>query len=101
MGHENPRRDGENGPLYRLEVRGTLPQNRSRWFGAESIAHVGPNTVIHLRVMDQSDLHGRLRKIHDLNLQLISLQRLEGQATPEEETDGGPVKTDPPSDSRS
>lgn len=76
-------RHTEGGVLYRLEVRGTLRQARSRWLGADSVTPRGPNTVILLRVVDQSDLFGRLRRIHDLNLQLISVQRLDGDDSPE------------------
>jgi hypothetical protein len=32
-------------------------------------------TVLEVRVVDQSELHGRLRRIHDLNLTLVSLRR--------------------------
>lgn len=77
MGHKNrdrDGRDGEDGRLYRLEVRGHLPRNRRAWLGAETAALHGPNTVLHLRVADQSDLFGRLWRIHDLNLQLISVR---------------------------
>ncbi len=69
-------RDG--GLLYRLEVQGTIRQARSRWLGAERVTPRGTNTVILIRVVDQSDLFGRLRRIHDLNLQLISVERLDG-----------------------
>jgi len=79
MGHKNMDRDGENGRLYRLELRGHFPRNRQSWLGAETVTLHGPNTVLHLRVADQSDLYGRLWKIHDLNLQLISVREERNQ----------------------
>lgn len=71
----------EGGLLYRLEIRGAVRQARSRWLGAERVTSRGSNTVILLRVADQSDLFGRLRRIHDLNLEFVSVERLdeEGQ----------------------
>lgn len=77
---ETQHRDG--GLLYRLEVQGTIRQARSRWLGAERVTPRGSNTVILLRVVDQSDLFGRLRRIHDLNLQLICVERLNEDGTP-------------------
>ena len=68
---------GEEGLLYRLEAAGNLPPKWRDWFGAQSMTPTGPNTVIFLRVADQSDLYGKLRRIHDLNLRLISVRQVE------------------------
>lgn len=77
-------RDGteDGGRLYRLEIRGTLGRDGSRWFGADTVSCAGPNTVLLLRVADQSDLHGRLRRVHDLNLELVAVQRLDDGSGP-------------------
>lgn len=60
-----------------MEVPGTLSPEQGRWFGAERVIPEGSNTILELKVADQAELYGRLRRIHDLNLQLISLQRLD------------------------
>lgn len=73
----NRNQDGEEGVLYRLEVQGAIRSRWSRWFGADTVTPAGPNTLIQVRVADQSDLYGRLRRIHDLNLQLVSVQRVD------------------------
>jgi hypothetical protein len=78
--HRNRDQDEEEGVLYRLEVQGAIRSEWSRWFGADTVTPAGPNTLIQVRVADQSDLYGRLRRIHDLNLQLVSVQRMEGRA---------------------
>jgi len=78
MGRDDQDEQNEEGLLYRLEVRGHLLPGRRDWFDAESMAPAGPNTVIRLRVADQSDLYGKLRRIHDLNLRLISVRQVEG-----------------------
>ena len=79
MEHRN-REQKKEGVLYRLEVQGAIRSEWSRWFGADTVTPAGPNTLIQVRVADQSDLYGRLRRIHDLNLQLVSVQRLEAPA---------------------
>ncbi len=73
---------GDGGCRYRLEIRGTLGPSGSRWFGAETVWSAGPNTVLLLRVADQSDLHGRLRRVHDLNLELVAVHRLDEGSGP-------------------
>ena len=66
----------ERGRVYRLEVRGAVSHQWAGWFEAEEVTPSGPNTLIRIRVADQAELYGHLRKIHDMNLQLISVQRL-------------------------
>lgn len=59
--------------LYRLEVAGTVAPSWVDWFDADTITPRGDNTVLEVRVTDQAELYGRLRRIHDLNLRLISV----------------------------
>ncbi len=68
--------------LYRLEVGGRIPESWAGWFEADTITTVGDLTVLDVRVADQAELYGRLRRIHDLNLRLISVTRIgpEGRA---------------------
>jgi LuxR family maltose regulon positive regulatory protein len=91
MGHENHQdRNGESGRLYQVEVRGHIAPNRRGWFGAEWVSHHGPLTVLRLRVADQSDLYGRLRRIHDLNLHLVSIRELDEGRSPNAAGEGEP-----------
>lgn len=62
---------------YHLEVDGRVDPGWSGWFAADRIVPAGARTVLELRVADQSELYGRLRRIHDLNLQLVSLRRVD------------------------
>ncbi len=62
--------------LYRLEVGGRIPSSWAGWFDADTITTVGDLTVLDVRVADQAELYGRLRRIHDLNLRLISVTRI-------------------------
>lgn len=70
-------RSQDDGKLtYRLEVEGRVGARWSAWFEADAIRAAGPNTVLDVRVADQSELYGRLRRIHDLNLRLVSAARI-------------------------
>lgn len=67
--------------LYRLEVDGPVPASWADWFEADAIVSVGAHTALEVRVTDQSELYGRLRRIHDLNLRLVSVTLMEGPTT--------------------
>lgn len=62
---------------YRLEVAGRVGAAWSDWFEADRVVPSGANTLLRVRVADQSELYGRLRRIHDLNLRLVSLRQLD------------------------
>jgi hypothetical protein len=66
--------------LYRVEVAGAPAGSWLEWFAAEAVRTVGENTILDIRVADQAEILGRLRRIHDLNLRLISVTRVEQQA---------------------
>lgn len=61
---------------YRLEVAGVIPPDWAGWFDADSVTPAVDATILTIRVADQSELYGRLRRIHDLNLRLISMTRV-------------------------
>ena len=71
---------------YTIEVQGYLDEQWLDWFGSTDILpHVhadGTSTTrLTCTVVDQSALHGLLRKLHDLGLPLLSVHRVEpGQA---------------------
>lgn len=67
--------------LYRLTVDGRVAPGWRAWFGADGLQIDGPRTTLHVRVADQAELYARLRRIHDLNLTLISLDRVGGTGT--------------------
>lgn len=67
------RTDDTDAALYRLEISGSVAASWIDWFEADTITPLGGNTVLEVRVSDQAELYGRLRRIHDLNLQLVSV----------------------------
>ena len=64
--------------VYQIKIEGHLDINRSKWFEGWTIyQQEDGNTSLTGSVMDQPALHGILAKIRDLNLVLISVQRME------------------------
>jgi len=68
--------------FYQIKVKGQLNPSWSEWFGGLTITHE-PNgeTLLAGLVVDQSALFGLLLKIRDLNLTLLSLNRIEPGST--------------------
>ena len=62
---------------YKIRIHGLIPERWSAWFEGLSITHVETGeTVISGPVRDQAALHGLIDKVHDLNLILISVERI-------------------------
>jgi hypothetical protein len=64
---------------YQIRVEGRLNSHWSHWFEGMTIDTDGETTVISGSVADQSQLHGLLHRIRDLNLTLISVNKLDFQ----------------------
>ena len=62
---------------YRIKLKGCLDNKWSDWFEKMAISSEGEETVLTGQVADQAALHGLLIRIRDLNLTLLSLERLE------------------------
>lgn len=62
---------------YKIRVKGLLNKKWRDWFEDMAITHEGENTILKGPVADQAALHGLLVRIRDLNLMLISLERIE------------------------
>jgi hypothetical protein len=60
---------------YHLVVEGELGPEWREWFAAERVEVDDGTTLIELRIRDQAELHGVLRRVHDLHLRLVSLTR--------------------------
>jgi hypothetical protein len=66
---------------YQIKVQGTLDTRWSEWFGglavtAEAAGDCPPLTILAGAVPDQAALRGILNRLWDLNLILISVNRL-------------------------
>lgn len=67
---------------YRIRVRGHLDSSWADWLGRVTFEYRGPDTIIHGPDMDQSALSGLFNKFRDLNLVLLSVERIESQGGP-------------------
>ena len=72
-------RQGISNPssIYQIRVQGRLEARWSDWFNDFTIMGEGDQTILTGPVADQAALRGLLNKIWDLNLSLISLDRVE------------------------
>lgn len=63
--------------IYQFRIKGHLGPEWSDWFGGMSIVmESGGDSLVTGASVDQAQLHGVLRKIRDLGLPLISVQRV-------------------------
>jgi hypothetical protein len=63
--------------VYQIRVKGHLSHQRADWFGEVTITlEEDGNTLLTGMVIDQAALHGLLRKVRDLGMPLISLNRI-------------------------
>ncbi len=63
---------------YQIKVGGRLDNSRSEWFEGWTITpEEDGTTILTGQVADQAALHGVLIKIHNLNLQIISVNCIE------------------------
>lgn len=59
---------------YAIVVEGELPLAWKDWFGVDRVRPDGACTVLEVLVCDQAQLHGILRRVHDLHLTLFSVR---------------------------
>ena len=67
---------------YEIRVKGHLPDRWAAWFDGMTLTRqTDGTTVLHGPVVDQSALHGLLRKVSDLGLPLVSVTTTPGIRT--------------------
>ena len=69
---------GVKSTKYVIRVKNHLDSHWENWFDGMTITHTGDGeTILSGYVVDQSALHGLLAKIRNLNLILISVQKVD------------------------
>lgn len=64
---------------YKIKIKGCLDNKWADWFGGMQIKDENDGTTtIYGPVKDQAALQGMLKKISNLNLELISVNKIEG-----------------------
>jgi hypothetical protein len=66
---------------YRIELEGALDAAWSDWFDARVVSTAGGRTVLETAPIDQAELHGVLRRLHDMHLRLVSVVDVRAAAT--------------------
>ena len=69
----------QNETIYKIRLSGNLDQKWSTWFNGLTVTFNDNSQITTLsgKIPDQAKLRGVLNKLWDLNLEIISLNRLE------------------------
>lgn len=74
----NPKTDPSQPMVYQIKVKGQLGCQWSDWFGSLTITlEDNGESLLTGAVVDQAALHGLLKKVRDLGIPLISVNRVE------------------------
>jgi hypothetical protein len=69
-------------PIYEIQIAGHLSPQWSDWFEGLTITlEENGNTLLSGPVADQAALHGLLKKVRDLGMPLISVNRVQFDGT--------------------
>ena len=64
--------------IYQIRIKGHLGQQWADWFEGLTITlEDNDNTLLTGPVVDQAALHGLLKKVRDLGMPLLSVERIE------------------------
>jgi hypothetical protein len=78
VNEQNPNADPHQPTIYQIRIQGHLGSEWTDWFGGLSITLEGNgDTLLRGPVVDQAALYGLLRKVRDLGMPLISVNRLQ------------------------
>jgi hypothetical protein len=90
----NPTTDPSQPTVYEIRVKGHLGCQWTEWFGGLTITlEENGDTLMTGPVIDQAALHGLLKKVRDLGMPLLSVNRVErGQANTSEVKPSGPTQ---------
>jgi len=62
--------------LYQIRIKGHLDKQWTDWFEGMTIAQDNDNTLLTGTVVDQAALYGLLKKVRDLGMPLVSVNRV-------------------------
>ena len=60
--------------VYELKVRGTVPTSLLEEIGAEDFGEEPPLTILRTQPTDQPGLHGMLKRVQNLGLELLEVR---------------------------
>ena len=62
--------------VYQIRIKGHLGRQWTDWFGGLAITVENGDTLLTGSVVDQAALHGVLKKVRDLGMPLLSVNRV-------------------------
>ena len=87
------KRDANRPVFYQIRINGHLGQQWMNWFDGLTITlEEDGNTLLSGPIVDQSALHGVLKRIRDLGMPLLSVNPVDQSQTSKADTD--PIKSD-------
>ncbi len=78
--------DSQSPTHYEIRIDGVLGESWATWFAGLHLESEGTETVISGLLPDQPALHGVLAKVRDLGMCLISVRRLDHDASGQQES---------------
>jgi hypothetical protein len=73
-----PKTNPDQPMIYQIRIKGQLDRKWIDWFGDVSITlEESGDTLLTCPVTDQAALHGLLKKVRDLGMPLLSVNRVE------------------------
>jgi len=86
--HDNAT-DHAEPPIYQIRVQGHLDRAWESWFAglAVTLENDG-HTLLTGGIVDQAALHGLLKKVRDLGMPLVSVNRIEPSQAPQQTQNG-------------
>jgi len=86
--------DPDQPTIYQIRLKGHLDDQWTDWFAGLTITQEEDgNMVLTGLLVDQAALHGLLKKVRDLGLPLVSINRLEpGQADASDVRQSSPIQ---------
>jgi hypothetical protein len=84
-GELDPQPTWDRPAVYQIRVQGHLGPEWAGWFEGLAVALRDGDTVLTGPVADQAALHGLLRRVRDLGMPLISINRAEPGSTTQDE----------------
>ena len=74
----NTKTNSSQATVYQIRLQGHLGRQWTEWFGGLAIIlKENGDTLLTGSVVDQAALHGLLRKVRDLGMPLLSVNRIE------------------------
>jgi len=74
--------------VYQIRVEGHLGHAMTGWFDGLSVALEDGDTLLTGAVVDQAALYGLLKRVRDLGVPLVSVNRLEVGPAPQQAEEG-------------